>query len=124
MHKRSSNEYHNNHQYTVFPNLDDNHQNDGLLEEDYDPDFNSENRISRPNNQVTSYLKGVPIVTPVTDSEDIPFGVPVLDSVIHIREEEIKLNDNIRPVDNHQLEQNVTNNQRNGILAKDSFSRL
>ena len=114
-----SKKYYSNHQYTVFPNLDSNHMNNGLLENEYDPNFDAENRISRPNNQVPSYDQNVPIVTPVRDSEDIPYAVPVVDSIIYVGEEENKLNANIRPVDNHQLGQNVPVNHRNGDLTND-----
>ena len=88
-----------NHHYTVFP-VDGKTGNDDILDEEYDPDSGyNKNHHNAQTVPTQAHSEGTPIVGPARDSEEIPIGVPVVDSAIHVDQEEIKLNDNNRPAE-------------------------
>ena len=88
------------HHYTVFP-VDGNAGNDDVLDQEYDPNPNNDRNHQNAQKVPTQgYSEGTPIIGPARPSENIPIGMPIVDSIIRVGDEEIKLNDNNRAVEN------------------------
>ena len=87
------------HHYTVFP-VDGNAGNDDVLDQEYNPNPNNDGNNQNAQKVPTQgYSEGTPIIGPARPSENIPIGMPIVDSIIKVGDEEIKLNDN-RAVEN------------------------